>query len=91
MAKLDLSDCFWSVRLPQRWVGDFSVCVGDAQYVWQSLPFGWKYSPLVCQILVYSVVRTSIWWLSVPLFVHLDDISIVGTRRFVRKAVHCSE
>ena len=48
MAKLDLSNCFWSVRPPTSWVGEFSVCVGDAQYVWQSLPFGWKYSPLLC-------------------------------------------
>ena len=87
MAKLDLSNCFWSVRLPQQWVGDFSVCVGHAQYVWQSSPFGWKYSPLLCQKLVYSVVRTSIWWLPLLFFVYLDDILIVGTRRFVRKAV----
>ena len=48
MAKLDLSNCFWSLRLPQSWVGEFSVCVGDAEYVWQKLPFGWKYSPLLC-------------------------------------------
>ena len=88
MAKLDLSNCFWSLRLPRSWVGEFSVCVGDAQYVWQSLPFGWKYSPLLCQKLVYNVVRTSVWWLLVLFFVYKDDILIVGTRRFVRKAVH---
>ena len=63
------------------------MCVSDAQYVWQSLPFGWKYSPLLCQKLVYSVVRTSVWWLPVLFFVYLGDILIVGTRRFVRKAV----
>ena len=44
MAKLDMSNYFWSVHLPERWVGDLSVCVGDAQL----LPFGWKYSPLPC-------------------------------------------
>ena len=76
MAKLDLSNCFWSQRLPRSWVGEFSVCVcvGDAQYVWQSLPFGWKYSPLLCQKLMYSVVKTSVWWLHVLFFVYLDDI-----------------
>ena len=63
------------------------VCVGDAQYVWQSLPFGWKYSPLLCQKLVYKVVRTSVWWLPVLFFVYLDDILIVGTQHFVCKAV----
>ena len=63
------------------------VCVGGAQYVWQPLPFGWKYSPLLCQKLVYSVVRTLVWWLRVLFFVYVDDILIVGTRRFVRKAV----
>ena len=36
---------------------------------------------------MYSVVRTSLWWLPVLFFVYLDDILIVGTRRFVRKAV----
>ena len=87
MAKLDLSNYFWSVRLPRRWVGEYSVCVGDAQYVWQPLLFGWKYSPLVCQKLVYSVVRTSIWWLPVLFFVYLDDILIVDTPHFVHKAV----
>ena len=40
MAKLDPFNYFWSLRLPRSWVGEFSVCVGDAQYVWQSLPFG---------------------------------------------------
>ena len=30
MAKLDLSNCFWSLCLPRSWVGEFSVCVGDA-------------------------------------------------------------
>ena len=88
MAKLDPSKCFWSLHVPQSWVGEFTVCVGDAQYVWQSLPFGWKYPPLLCHKLVYSVVRTSVWWLPVLFFVYLDDILIVGTRHFVRKAVH---
>ena len=86
MAKLDPSNCFWSLRLPRSWVGEFGVCVGDAPYFWQSLPFGWKYSPLLCQKLVYSVVRTSVWWLPILFFVYVD-ILIVGTRRFVRKAV----
>ena len=87
MAKLDMSNWFWSLCLPRPWVGEFSVCVGDAQYVWQSLPFGWIYSPLPCQKLVYSVVRTSLWWLPVLFFVYLDDILVLGTRRFVRKVV----
>ena len=63
------------------------VCVGDAQYVWQSVHFGWKYSPLLCEKLVYSVVRTWLWWLPILFCVYRDDILIVGTRRFVRKAV----
>ena len=89
MAKLDVSNCFWSLRLPRSWVGESSVRVGDAQYVWQSVPVAWKYSPLLCQKLVYSVARTLLWWLPVLFFVYLrlDDILIVGTRRFVRKAV----
>ena len=65
MAKLDLSICFCSLCLPRSWVGEFSVCVGDAQYVWQSLPFGWKYSPLLCQKFLYSLVRMSLCWLPV--------------------------
>ena len=80
MAKLDLSNCFWSLRLPKSRVGEFSVCVGDAQYVRQSLPFGWKYSHLLCQKLVYR-------WLPILFFVYLGGILIVGTRRFVRKTV----
>ena len=78
---------FLESLLPWSSVGEFGVCVGDAHYVWQSLPFGWKYSPLLCLKLVYSVVRTSVWWLPVSFFVYLDDILIVGTKRFVRKVV----
>ena len=36
------------------------------------------------------MVRTSVWWLPVLFYVYLDDILIVGTRRFVRKAVRCA-
>ena len=36
---------------------------------------------------MYRVVRTSLWWLPVLFFVYLDDILVVGTRCFVRKAV----
>ena len=54
---------FWSIRLLKRWVKEFSVQGSDSQYTWHSLPFGWKYSPLICQTLVSSVVHTSIWHL----------------------------
>ena len=33
LAKLDLSNCFWSIWLPKKWVGALSVCVGDTQYI----------------------------------------------------------
>ena len=75
------------MRLPEQWVGDFSVSVRDAEYVCNLLPFRWKYSPLQCQKLVYNVVRTAIWWLPVLFFMYLDNILIVGSRRFVRKVV----
>ena len=36
------------------------------------------------------MVTTSLWWLPILFFVYLDDILLVGTTRFVRKAVHCA-
>ena len=36
-----------------------SVSVDGVWYVWNSLPFGWKYSPLICHKLVYDIIDTT--------------------------------
>ena len=85
--KIGRVQLFWSLRLPRLWVGEVSVCVGDAQYVWQSLRLArnTRASCVRSWCTVWSGRRCGgcLYFF----FVYLDDILIVGTRRFVRKAV----
>ena len=63
---------------------------GVVIYTWQSFqsfPFGWKFSPLLCQKLDNGLVKTAVGILPVLHFVYLDDILIVGPQGFVRQAV----
>ena len=54
-AKIDLSSCFWSIRSPMRWKRIFRVCTPEGCYHWLVQPFGWKYSPIICQRLLSAL------------------------------------
>ena len=49
VGKIDLSNCFWSIRMPYRWCRVFRVNTPQGCFRWLTLPFGWKYSPVLCQ------------------------------------------
>ena len=50
MCHIDLSNCFWSLQLPREFWGAFRVSDGEGGVLaFRCLPFGWKYSPLLCQ------------------------------------------
>ena len=50
MCHIDLSNCFWSLRLPEAFWGAFRISDGEGGVLsFRCLPFGWKYSPILCQ------------------------------------------
>ena len=76
MAKLDLTNAYWSIRLPGAWRRVFVVRVHGRGWRYTRLPFGWKYSPAVCQHLVRALVRSAVQGLPVLTDVYLDDILV---------------
>ena len=91
MCKLDLSNCFWSIRLPAPWRHNFQVYVpgkggGDQ---WTRLPFGWAFRPVICQKLVAGIVNGVLSRLQVEGFVYLDDILVVAKKPKVRRGARC--
>ena len=88
MAKPDLTNAYWSIRLLGKWRRVFVVRAGEQGWHYTRLPFGWKYSPAVCQRLVKALVRSAVRGLKVTTDVYLDDIPIsAASRRLVRVAV----
>ena len=59
---VDLTNAFWSLRLPDHLRGAFRVCVDGKIYGFNCLPFGWQYSPIVCQtVLGYILASLGPW------------------------------
>ena len=75
---MDLSNAFWSVLLPAWFEGRFRFRFGGKLWDMKRLPFGWKYSPVICQQLLGSLVRDLI-----PpdiLLIHYLDIFLLVAR-----------
>jgi hypothetical protein len=61
--------------------------VGGGRFRLSRIPFGWKYSPSLCQRLVAALTRRALAGLKVKAWVYLDDILFSSTsKRAVRKA-----
>ena len=74
---VDLTNAFWSLRLPDHLRGAFRVCVDGKIYGFNCLPFGWQYSPIVCQT-VLGYILASLGFSNVLVLHYLDDFLIVG-------------
>ena len=59
LTKVDLTNCYWAIRLPTRWRRIFTIQVQNTKYRVTRLPFGWKFSPSVCQMLVERLARAA--------------------------------
>ena len=83
LGKIDLSNCFWSIRMPYCWCRVFRVNTPQGCFRWFTLPFGWKYSPVLCQRLVSALVRRALRDLRARGVTYLDDnlVSAVGRNR----------
>ena len=79
MAKLDLQNAFWSVVLPRGWRGVFVLQTADGRsYRYTCLPFGWRYSPLICQSLVRGIVAAALRGVRARAWVYIDDILVTA-------------
>ena len=76
LCKIDLQNRYWSIRLPCSWHRVFVVQAGRRRYKYTRLPFGWRYSPSICQTLVKRLVASAISAAKVPVGnkVYLDDV-----------------
>ena len=52
LTHVDLSNDFWSFLLPEGVRGMFRFRFGGRLWDMERLPFGWKYSPVLCQELL---------------------------------------
>ena len=60
MCKLDLTNAYWSIKLPRRRRRTFVVRAGQRRWRFTCLPFGWKYAPAICQRLVAGIVARAL-------------------------------
>ena len=51
-ANIDVTNCYWSILLPEGKSHLFCVGGEECMWVFKMLPFGWSYSPLLCQRLL---------------------------------------
>ena len=81
MCHIDLSNCFWSLRLPETFWGAFRISDGEGGVLsFKCLPFGWKYSPILCQKVLERLVE-EIGLVGVLVLIYIDDVLIVGRGR----------
>ena len=49
MCKLDLTNAYLSICMPRPWRRIFCLDTDASRWRYTRLPFGWKYSPAICQ------------------------------------------
>ena len=78
MCHVDLSDFFWSLRLPETFSGVFRISEGEGGVLsFRCSPFGWKYSPILCQKVLERLVE-EIGLVGVLVLIYIEDVLIVG-------------
>ena len=74
---IDLTNAFWSLTLPEPYKNSFRVRNDGKSYAFSCLPFGWRFSPVVCQY-VLAFVTGSVDTSGVLVLHYLDDFLVVG-------------
>ena len=73
---VDLKNAFWSLRLPPQYQDSFTVDIDGTACGFSCLPFGWRFSPAICQtILCFMLDRLSL--VSILVLHYLDDFLLV--------------
>ena len=85
-AKIDLSNCYWSVHLPPAMAGAVRVAAAGTTYALVRVPFGWHQAPGLVQHLIAAVL-SELPDTQVVIVQYLDDILFVGRDRQVTTRV----
>ena len=78
--KLDISNHFWSCKLPPAAQHKIRVGINGTLYSLTSLPFGWKCSPVIAQLLLGAYLAP-LHHSHVVTLQYLDDILLFSTDR----------
>ena len=74
---IDLTNAFWSLTLPEPYKNSFRVRIDGKSYAFSCLPFGWRFSPVICQY-VLALVTGSVDTSGVLVLHYLDDFLVIG-------------
>ena len=75
--QFDHTNAFWSLTLPEPYKSSFRVRIDGKCYAFSCLPFGWRFSPVICQY-VLAFVTGSMDTSGVIVLNCLDDFLVVG-------------
>ena len=77
---VDLGNAFWSMVLPKEFCRAFRLKLGDKNVSLMRVPFGWKFSPVLCQrVLQHFFLNLK---KGGTLILHyLDEFSIIGANQ----------
>ena len=90
LAKLNLQNAYWSIISPPHSAGgsSWSKVGSGRRFRYARLPFGWSYSPAICQRLVLAVVQWVLSRRGTRGWVYQDDTLLSAKRKGrLRKAV----
>ena len=78
MCHIDLSNCFWSLRVPDSFWGAFCASDDDGGVLsLRCLPFAWKNSPILCPKLLECFME-DIGLIGMLVLIYIDNVHIVG-------------
>ena len=78
---MDLSNCFWSIRLPPSHIGCIRIETARHTYTLLCLPFGWTHAPAIAQRVVQRHLPVPHLTPRLPpshTIQYLDDIAFIG-------------
>ena len=80
-SNINPSNCSWSLLLPKTFWRAFRILDGEGGILsFRCLPFGWKYSPMLCQKVLERLVE-EIGVVGALVLIYIDDVLIVGRGR----------
>ena len=74
MCHINLSNVFWALRLPEAFLGAFGISDGKGGVSsFRCLPFGRKYSPILCQKVLERLIEET-GLIGVLVLIYIDDV-----------------